>query len=157
MLLNPSIMRAFVTGWTGRRLGEPNMTRAGEQYAREVIDLFDEFGTLSEFNSGTYTGVSLFGLVLWSRYLPAGSGSGSGSVMAEHGPRMVARTWEAVAALWHPGLRNMAGPWDRSYGYDMNRYLSLMALWLWPWVGKEAAGLFPNVSFWSTFRCCLLS
>lgn len=133
-------MRAFVSGWTGRRLSESNMTRAGEQYAQEVIDLFDEFETLSEFNSGTYTGVSLFGLVLWSRYLPADS------VMAQNGPRMINRTWEAVSALWHPGLRNMAGPWDRSYGYDMNRYLSLMALWLWPLIGKKESGLFPNVS-----------
>ncbi|EMR72210.1 hypothetical protein UCREL1_738 [Eutypa lata UCREL1] len=137
---NPAIMRAFVSGWTGRRLEESNMTKAGEQYAQEIIDLFNEFDTLSEFNSGTYTGVSLFGLILWSKYLP------SDSIMTENGPRMINQTWEAVSALWHPGLRNMAGPWDRSYGYDMNRYLSLMALWFWPLIGKEEAGLIPNVS-----------
>lgn len=117
------------------------MTKAGENYAKEIIDLFDKFDTLSEFNSGTYTGVSLFGLILWSKYLPADS------VMTKNGPRMINSTWEAVSALWHPGLRNMAGPWDRSYGYDMNRYLSLMALWFWTLIGKEEAGLVANVSF----------
>ncbi|PHH50098.1 hypothetical protein CFIMG_006180RA [Ceratocystis fimbriata CBS 114723] len=53
---NPSIMRAFASGWTGRRLGEANMTTGGEQYAKEIIDLFNRNNTLSEFNSGTYTG-----------------------------------------------------------------------------------------------------
>ncbi|KAI5926416.1 hypothetical protein F4810DRAFT_725070 [Camillea tinctor] len=132
---NPSIMRAFVSGWTGRRLNESNMTRSGEAYASEIISLFDRAETLSEFNSGTYTGVSLFGLVLWSKYLPADS------VMSTAGPRMVKATWESIGQLWHPGMRNMAGPWDRAYGYDMNRYLSLMALWFWTLIGKENSSL----------------
>lgn len=133
-------MRAFVSGWTGRRLKDSNMTKAGETYAKEIIDLFNEKNTLSEFNSGTYTGVSLFGLILWSKYLP------KDSVMTKNGPKMIEYTWEAISALWHPGLKNMAGPWDRSYGYDMNRYLSLMALWFWPLIGKENAGLIEKVS-----------
>ncbi|RSL40068.1 hypothetical protein CEP53_013610 [Fusarium sp. AF-6] len=70
---NPSIMRAFVSGWTGRRLHEKNMTTSGEKYAQDIIDLFNRADTLSEFNSGTYTGVSLFGLLLWSKYLPEDS------------------------------------------------------------------------------------
>ncbi|RYP08857.1 hypothetical protein DL764_001654 [Monosporascus ibericus] len=135
---NPAIMRAFVSGWTGRRMQDSNMTKAGEKYAQEILDLFNEFNTLSEFNSGTYTGVSLFGLHLWSKYLP------NDSIMAKNGPRMIEETWKVIVKLWHPGLRNMAGPWDRSYGYDMNRYLSLMALWLWPLIGKENAGLIAS-------------
>ncbi|KAJ0165842.1 hypothetical protein CTA2_9770 [Colletotrichum tanaceti] len=132
---NPAIMRAFVSGYTGRRLGDANMTQSGEKYAQEIIDLFDRANTLSEFNSGTYTGVSLFGLILWSKYLPADS------VMTASGPRMLADTWAAVAQLWHPGMKNMAGPWDRAYGYDMNRYVSLMALWFWTLLGKENSSL----------------
>jgi hypothetical protein len=118
---NPAIMRAFMSGWTGRRLNEANMTVSGERYAQEIIDLFDRNNTLSEFNSGTYTGVSLYGLTLWCKYLP------EDSIMAQHGPSMVKYTWQAVSQLWNPSLKNMAGPWDRAYGYDMQRYLSLMA------------------------------
>ncbi|KAF5537653.1 hypothetical protein FMEXI_9766 [Fusarium mexicanum] len=132
---NPSIMRAFVSGWTGRRLNDRNMTVSGEKYAQDIIDLFNKHDTLSEFNSGTYTGVSLFGLILWSKYLP------KDSVMTKNGPRMVERTWDAVSQLWHPGMKNIAGPWDRAYGYDMNRYLSLMALWFWTLTGKEGSSL----------------
>jgi hypothetical protein len=58
---------------------------------------------------------------------------------------MIKHTWEAVGDLWHPGMKNMAGPWDRSYGYDMNRYLSLMALWFWSLAGKENSSLIQRV------------
>jgi len=132
-------MRAFVSGWTGRRLNDRNMTISGEKYAQDIIDLFNIHNTLSEFNSGTYTGVSLFGLILWSKYLP------KDSVMTKNGPRMVERTWDAVSQLWHPGMKNIAGPWDRAYGYDMNRYLSLMALWFWTLTGKESSSLTSHV------------
>ncbi|KAI5268714.1 hypothetical protein E4T47_07647 [Aureobasidium subglaciale] len=132
---NPSIMRAFVSGWTGRRLNDSNFTMAGEHYAQEIVDLFTRADTLSEFNSGTYTGVSLFGLTLWAKYLP------EDSVMTQYGERMIKATWEAVGQLWHPDLKNMAGPWDRSYGFDMNRYFSLMALWFWIIMGKEKSSL----------------
>ncbi|KAI1338142.1 hypothetical protein F5Y15DRAFT_132837 [Xylariaceae sp. FL0016] len=132
---NPAIMRAFVGGWIGRKIGDANMTSAGEEYAQEIIDLFTIANTLSEFNSGTYTGVSLFGLLLWSLYLP------EDSVMSEYGPKMLSDTWKAVAQLWHPGMKNMAGPWDRAYGYDMNRYVSIMALWFWTILGKEQSSV----------------
>lgn len=56
---NPSIMRAFVSGWTGRRLNDSNFTMAGEQYAQNIVDLFNRAQTLSEFNSGTYTGTRI--------------------------------------------------------------------------------------------------
>ncbi|KAL0943340.1 uncharacterized protein CTRU02_201226 [Colletotrichum truncatum] len=132
---NPAIMRAFVSGYTGRRLQDANMTKSGENYAQEIIDLFDRANTLSEFNSGTYTGVSLFGLILWCKYLP------EDSVMTKKGPQMLIDTWKSVAQLWHPGMKNMAGPWDRAYGYDMNRYVSLMALWFWTLIGKENSSM----------------
>ncbi|KAJ0335487.1 hypothetical protein COL922a_009155 [Colletotrichum nupharicola] len=132
---NPAIMRALVSGYTGRKLGDANMTQSGENYAQEIIDLFDRPNTLSEFNSGTYTGVSLFGLILWSKYLP------EDSIMTQKGPQMLTDTWKAVAQLWNPSMKNMAGPWDRAYGYDMNRYVSLMALWFWTLIGKENSSL----------------
>ncbi len=132
-------MRAFVAGWTGNRLRETNMTRSGEAYAEEVIQLFNRENTLSEFNSGTYTGVSLFGLVLWSKYLPANS------TMTENGPRMLKYTWQAIGQLWNPAMKNMAGPWDRAYGYDMNRYVSLMGLWFWALLGQDRSSLINKV------------
>lgn len=132
---NPSIMRAFVSGWTGRRLKDSNMTTAGEYYAQQIIDLFDRANTLSEFNSGTYTGVSLFAMTLWAKYLP------HDSVMKQRGASMIQYTWEAVSNLWHPQLLNVGGPWDRSYGFDMTKYLSLLALHIWNAVGKNKSSI----------------
>ncbi|KAH8766300.1 hypothetical protein F5882DRAFT_13322 [Hyaloscypha sp. PMI_1271] len=137
---NPSLMRAFVSGWTGRRLNDSNMTTSGENYATAVIDLFNRANTLSEFNSGTYTGVSLYALTLWAKYLP------EDSIMKQNGAKMMKYTWEAVAELWHPQLKNVAGPWDRSYGFDMNRYLSLLALHLWNVIGKEKSSIITKTA-----------
>ncbi|KAI4694625.1 hypothetical protein J4E81_006223 [Alternaria sp. BMP 2799] len=130
---NPSIMRAFVSGYVGRRANDSNMTTAGEAYAKEVIDLFVRDNTLSEFNSGTYAGVSLFALTLWAKYMPGDS------IMGEYGPKMIRDTWSVLGELYHADLKNVAGPWDRAYGFDMNRYLSILALHMWTIVGKEAA------------------
>lgn len=140
---NPSIMRAFVTGWVGRKLNESNMTIAGENYATEVIDLFNRDNTLSEFNSGTYAGVSLFALTLWAKYMP------ESSVMGQNGGRMIKYTWASLASLYNARLKNVSGPWDRSYGFDMQRYLSILALQMWTLVGKENAPIHPKV-------CCFL-
>ncbi|KAF2794408.1 hypothetical protein K505DRAFT_242202 [Melanomma pulvis-pyrius CBS 109.77] len=135
---NPSIMRAFVTGWVGRKLNESNMTIAGENYATEVIDLFNRDNTLSEFNSGTYAGVSLFALTLWAKYMP------ESSVMGQNGGRMIKYTWASLASLYNARLKNVSGPWDRSYGFDMQRYLSILALQMWTLVGKENAPVHPK-------------
>jgi hypothetical protein len=137
---NPSIMRAFVAGWTGRRLNITNTTLAGETYATEIVALFNNTNTLPEFNSPTYFGVSLYGLTLWDKYMPADS------VLKQNGARMVASTWETIGELWHPGMKNIAGPWDRSYGWDMNKYFAVMAGWLWLFVGGEESSVFPKVS-----------
>ena len=136
---NPSIMRAFVTGWVGRKLSESNMTIAGENYATEVIDLFNRDNTLSEFNSGTYAGVSLFALTLWAKYMP------ETSVMGQNGGRMIKNTWNSLASLYNVNLKNVAGPWDRSYGFDMQRYLSILALQIWTLVGKKNAPINAKV------------
>jgi hypothetical protein len=136
---NPSIMRAFVSGWIGRRTNDANMTAAGETYAKEVIDLFTRDDTLSEFNSGTYAGVSLFALTLWAKYMPGDS------LMGTYGPEMIRATWSVLGELYNANLKNVAGPWDRAYGFDMKRYLSILALHMWTLVGKEKAPINAKV------------
>lgn len=144
-------MRAVVAGWTGRRLHDRNMTAAGEADATALVALFDRNDTLSEFNSPTYCGVSLYALTLWAKYLPAkgnGSGNGNGtqeeeeaSVMGAQAPRMIAAIWTTVGQLYNANLRNIAGPWDRTYGFDMNQYVGIMNIYIWSLVGLARA---PN-------------
>ncbi|KAI8937923.1 hypothetical protein NX059_005606 [Plenodomus lindquistii] len=146
---NPSIMRAFVSGWVGRRANDSNMTVAGEAYAKEVIDLFTRDNTLSEFNSGTYAGVSLFALTLWAKYMP------QDSLMGQYGGEMIRHTWTSLGELYNANLKNVAGPWDRSYGFDMNKYLSILALQMWTLVGKEDAPVDSKVRSLATITSTL--
>lgn len=143
---NPAIMRAIGTAWTGRQIGDDNMTQAGEKYAKKIIDLFDMHGTLSEFNSATYTGISLFGLTLWCKYAP------EDSILAQRGPDLVRGVWNYTSQLWHPGMRNLAGPWDRSYGLDMTRYLGILSHFLAPIIGRKESGLWQNPEVMSHAR-----
>ncbi|EFQ34016.1 hypothetical protein CGRA01v4_12505 [Colletotrichum graminicola] len=131
---NPSIMRAVATGWTGRALNDSNMTAAGELYAKEIVDLFDRNDTLSEFNSPTYAGVSIYGLTLWAKYMPADS-----SLMGANGERMIKAVWETIGSMYNANLRNVAGPWDRTYGFDMNQYVAILNIYIWSLVGRDKA------------------
>lgn len=142
---NPAIMRAVASGWTGRKLNDSNMTDAGELYAREVLDLFDRNNTLSEFNSATYAGISLFALTLWAKYMP-GEGEADASVMGENGARMIADIWGSIGDLYNANLRNVAGPWDRTYGWDMNLYIGILNAYIWSIVGADRAPGINTVS-----------
>ncbi|GKZ26742.1 hypothetical protein AbraCBS73388_003122 [Aspergillus brasiliensis] len=136
---NPSLMRAIITGWTGRKLGDQNMTNSGETYATEIIQLFDRANTLSEFNSATYTGVSLIALTMWAKY------AAEDSVMKGKGKEMLQDTWDTVGELYHAGLKNLAGPWDRAYGFDMQKYFGIMSGHIWSLVGKDTSPVIDKV------------
>ncbi|KIW14255.1 hypothetical protein PV08_07037 [Exophiala spinifera] len=135
---NPSTMRSIQASWIGRKLNNANLTAFGENWAAQVIELFDRNLTLSEFNSATYTGVTLYALTMWDKYLPPDS------IMKQNGARMIKDTWLSLAETYHPAMKNLAGPWDRSYGYDMNQYFSLLALYLWTLLGKENAPVYDK-------------
>ncbi|KAJ0382608.1 hypothetical protein COL922a_012195 [Colletotrichum nupharicola] len=130
---NPALMRAVATGWTGRMLNDSNMTAAGELYAREILDLFDRNETLSEFNSPTYAGVRLYALTMWTNYMP------ESSLMGQNGARMIEAVWETIGNMYNANLRNIAGPWDRTYGFDMNQYVAILNIYIWSLVGKSQA------------------
>ena len=55
---------------------------------------------------------------------------------------MITAVWETTGKLYNANLKNIAGPWDRSYGYDMRRYLSIMGLWIWNAVGHAASPIY---------------
>jgi hypothetical protein len=129
---NAWLMRTVATSWTGLKLNNSNMTTSGDSYAQEFLELFDINGTLSEFNGPTYAGVSLYALTVAAKYL-----SSTSSVIGQNAERVIQDIWEYESLLWNPNLRNFAGPWDRSYGYDMNNYVAIMAEWIWALVGKE--------------------
>ncbi|KAL2823837.1 hypothetical protein BDW59DRAFT_180482 [Aspergillus cavernicola] len=129
---NAYLMRTVVSSWTGRKFHDANMTAAGETDALEFLGLFDRNHTLSEFNGPTYAGVSLYALTIAAKYLAS-----TNSTIGQNAPRLIQEIWEYESHLWNPSLRNLAGPWDRSYGYDMNNYVAIMSIWIWTLLGKD--------------------
>jgi hypothetical protein len=52
---------------------------------------------------------------------------------------MEALLWQDIACYYHAGLKNLCGPYDRSYGMDLQKYCSLVGLCIWVVFGKEDA------------------
>ncbi len=126
---NIALMRA----WLEVERGRPG----AEDYAAAVVDCFDEFGAFEEYNSATYYGIDLYALALWRD-------RSSSPVLREAGARIEATLWRDIARWYHPRMRNLCGPWSRSYGMDLTAYASLLGIWMWPAVGAERAP-FPDV------------
>ncbi|PWY90974.1 hypothetical protein BO70DRAFT_307404 [Aspergillus heteromorphus CBS 117.55] len=131
---NAWLMRTVVTSWTGHKFQDANMTISGDTYTREFLALFDRNGTLSEFNGPTYAGVSLYALTIAAKYL-----GNTNATIGQNAARVIREIWDYESLLWNANMRNFAGPWDRSYGYDMNKYVAIMASWVWSLAGKTAA------------------
>ncbi|KAJ5143545.1 uncharacterized protein N7515_002332 [Penicillium bovifimosum] len=130
---NPWLMRTILQNWVGARVGDANLTQSGEKFAQEIYDLWSMHRTLSEFNSPTYAGVAMWALSLWNQY------GTKDSLLKKYGPEMLRSSWDELAQLYNANLKNLAGPWDRSYGYDMNEYASLIGAVIWGVVGRKKA------------------
>ncbi|MGH0036971.1 MAG: hypothetical protein ACQGVK_18240 [Myxococcota bacterium] len=133
---NIALLRAFLEVEVGARGGRLEWVSRGEALARAVGERFDRHGVFEEYNSPTYYGLDLFALALWR-------GLSSSPWLRNEGSRLEAALWRDVARWYHPGLRNLCGPYSRTYGMDMNAYVSLLGLWIWAGLGPECAPLPP--------------
>jgi hypothetical protein len=135
---NIALMRA----WLEVEHGVPGPPARGslraDAYAAKVVELFDEHGAFEEYNSATYYGIDLWALALWR------DRSSSATLRAD-GARIEAALWRDVARWYQPVMRNLCGPWSRSYGMDLRTYASLLAVWMWPALGR-AATPFPSLA-----------
>jgi hypothetical protein len=52
--------------------------------------------------------------------------------------------WRDIAQFYHAIARNVAGPYDRSYGMDMRQYVASLGMWIWLATGYERAP-FPHL------------
>jgi hypothetical protein len=96
---------------------------ADESFAKQVVDRFAENGAFEEYNSPTYYGIDLYALALWRLHPPTPS-------FATWGQQLWDDLWRDIARWYHPGLRNLCGPYSRAYGMDMSTHVALLGLWL---------------------------
>ncbi len=120
---NPNLLHAWVEAHAGRRLGDDGMVARGTARAQRSMDRLAATGDVDEYNSPTYDGVDLLAAGLWTTYPP-------GDEFVEWG-RVLARTLVArLSTLFDPDLRAVCGPYSRAYGTSLDRYVSLLGLWL---------------------------
>jgi len=126
---NIALMKAAMNVWVGKRLGNADMVSYGEAFGKDVTDLFRQTDAYAEYNSPTYYGTNFYALGFWRRYL-------KDSTLHEMGAYMEAELWRDTARYYHADLKNLAGPYSRSYGMDMTRYTALVSLPFWMAFGK---------------------
>ena len=139
---NIALMHAFMLCTAGERLKEPAWFARGEQMAQAIYDLFRTNQAFEEYNSPTYYGVDLYALALWRAYGSSPAG-GAQSVLRRLGAEMEGLLWTDISRYYHAGLRNLCGPFDRSYGMDMTRYAAVVGEWIWLVTGQDQAP-FPD-------------
>ncbi len=129
---NIALMKAWLEVDHGDRTGDERLVERGEALAEEVVALFDRHGAFDEYNSATYYGIDLFALALWRDW-------SASPRLREWGGRIEAALWHDVAGFYHAGLRNLAGPYTRSYSMDMTSSVGLLGLWIWAAIGRTGA------------------
>ncbi|SFS13401.1 hypothetical protein SAMN05421771_2294 [Granulicella pectinivorans] len=120
---NPALMYGALWDFIAAHNHDTGRLAEATAWNAEVYRLFKLHNAFGEYNSPTYYGTDLYGLGLWRIY-------GSSPAMRAHGAEMEATLWTDIADFYQPNLRNIAGPYDRSYGMDMETYTSLMGLWI---------------------------
>ena len=120
---NIALMYGALWDFAAAHNGNADWKRGAAAWNEEVNRLYRLHDTFFEFNSPTYYGVDIYGLALWREY-------GSTPRMRTMGADMEASLWNDIADFYQPSLRNISGPYDRSYGMDMESYVAVTGLWL---------------------------
>jgi hypothetical protein len=120
---NIALMYGALWDFAAAHNGNADWKRGAAAWNEEVNRLYRLHNTFFEFNSPTYYGVDLYGLALWREY-------GSTQRMRTMGGDMEASLWNDIADFYQPSLRNISGPYDRSYGMDMESYVAVTGVWL---------------------------
>lgn len=94
-----------------------------ESFAESIVTEFSQTGAFAEYNSPTYYGIDLYALALWRVHPPTPR-------FREWAVAVERDLWRDIARWYHPGLRNLCGPFSRAYGMDMSAYVALLGLWL---------------------------
>jgi len=134
---NIGLMTAFLLQFAAARFGEPAWAADAERLAAEILQRFRANSTFDEYNSPTYYGVDIYALALWRSYAFSAR-------LREWGAEMEAALWRDIAQFYHASMYNVAGPYDRSYGMDMRKYVAALGMWIWLATGYEQAP-FPRL------------
>jgi hypothetical protein len=118
---NPDLMHAWLLGWVGS--SSPSTPAAGEARALAAVERVRRHGDVDEYSSPTYDGVDLMAVGLWVAHPPS-------PLFAALGAELLTVLGRRIGTLFHPGLGAMCGPYIRTYGLGLDRYVALVGEWL---------------------------
>ena len=134
---NIALMYGSLWDFAAERDHRSDWAEQSRAWQESVYKLFKQHDSFAEYNSPTYAGTDFYGLALWRDY-------GSTPRMRSMGSEMEAGLWDAIADFYNANLRNISGPYDRSYGMDMQSYVSVVGLCLRTVLDESQAPL-PNL------------
>jgi hypothetical protein len=135
---NIALMTAFLLQFGAARFNQRDWAALAERLAAEIVARFRVNGAFDEYNSPTYYGIDLYALALWRSYAAS-------ALLRAAGAEIEAALWRDIAQYYHAGMRNIVGPYDRSYGMDLRRYVACLGMWIWLATGYEHAP-FPDLT-----------
>jgi hypothetical protein len=133
---NIALMYGFLWDFAAVHDKNDDWQKQSAAWTESVYTLFKKYDAFFEYNSPTYYGVDLYGLALWRDY-------GSTKRIQTIGSEMEATLWKDIASYYNPRLRNVSGPYDRSYGMDQESYVSIVGVWMRTVLDAKTAPLPP--------------
>ncbi|GLS26481.1 hypothetical protein [Marinibactrum halimedae] len=120
---NIAVMQAYLLHYAGIKYNQPRWEKRSRALSGDIVRHFRENGTINEYNSPTYDGVTLIALSMWRQH-------GLTRPFRAYGEVVYRELWENVLKHYHPKLRNFVGPWFRAYGNDVTQYVAMTGLLL---------------------------
>jgi hypothetical protein len=124
---NIAVMGSFVTLAAAEMLGDANLAAYGKDRLRRFARAVDETGSFAEYNSPTYTHVTIANLTRLRMLVRDDDSRALGG-------RIHHRAWQHLARRWHPPTAQLAGPMSRCYQTDLGA-----PLWLQKALGGRLA------------------
>lgn len=136
---NISIMSAFLMDYVGTEFKIEELKTAGLKKAHDVFNLYQSHKTFSEYNSPTYYGVTLVAIALWRELALSPE-------IKQMGQTLEKEFWHEATTFYNANLKNMPGPYFRGYGMDMQKYFSIMGIWVAIAVDNEKQAPMPTTT-----------
>lgn len=111
---NIAVLGTFVTMAASEYLGWEDLHEYAYARLKRFAAWTDQLGTFSEFNSPTYTSVTITALAQMLQFW-------QDPKARELAERVHYRAWEHLVAHWHAPTRQWAGPHSRCYTTDLRR------------------------------------
>lgn len=108
---NFPVMSTLIMILAGEWSRRPELAEVGLERLREFVERLDHDGAISEYNSPTYTALTLAGMADLARFA-------ANADVRRLALRIEQQVWYDVCARFHTGTSQMGGPSSRSYTAD---------------------------------------